>query len=134
MRRKRRSRCSHEIILAWRPARKLAGPGTLIQVEVPDLVGMAVADARQAGHHAGLVVISGDPDGTPLGGLAWPGVWVVTAQHPIAATRLNRWDTVIIEFEEVRGGEGGAGDREPRIPLPGPSAVAAERDPPAEPQ
>jgi hypothetical protein len=69
------------------------GSGHADQVEVPDLVGMTVADARQAGHHAGLVVISGDPDGIPLGGVAWPGVWVVTAQHPIAATRLNRWDT-----------------------------------------
>jgi hypothetical protein len=107
------------------------GSGNSGEVAVPDLVGMTVPDARQAGHRAGLVVISGDLDGTPLGGLAWPGVWVVTAQFPTVAARLNRWDTVVIEFEEV-GGRGSAGDREPRIPLPDPSAVSVEREPPTE--
>lgn len=38
---------------------------------------------------------------------------------------------VVIEFEELRGGEG-AGDREPRIPLPDLGALAAEAEPPAE--
>jgi hypothetical protein len=94
------------------------------QVEVPQLVGMIVADARQAGHEAGLVVISADPDGPPLGGLTWPGIWIVTAQHPVPGTWSPRWDNVVIEFEELRGGEG-AGDREPRIPLPDPSASSA---------
>jgi hypothetical protein len=37
------------------------------QVEVPDLAGMIVADARQKGHDAGLVVVSANPDGPPLG-------------------------------------------------------------------
>lgn len=39
---------------------------------------------------------------------------------------------MVIEFEKLRGGEG-AGDREPRIPLPDPGALAAELEPPAEP-
>jgi hypothetical protein len=101
-------------------------------VEVPNLVGMIVADARRKGHETGLVVVSADPDGPPLGGLTWPGTWIVTAQHPAPVVRLNRWDNVVIEFEELRGGEG-AGDREPRIPLPDPEALAAELEPPAEP-
>jgi Domain of unknown function (DUF1905) len=62
----------------------------------------------------GLVVISADPDGPPLGGLTWPGIWIVTGQQPLAGMRLRRWDNVVIEFEELRGGEG-AGDREPRL-------------------
>jgi hypothetical protein len=107
------------------------GPGDGGQVEVPDLAGMTVADARQKGHEARLVVISADPDGPPLGGLTWPGIWIVTAQHPVAGTRLNRWENVVIEFEELRGGDG-AGDREPRIPLPDLGALAAEAEPPAE--
>jgi len=65
---------------------------------VPDLAGMIVADTRQKGHEAGLVVISADPGGPPLGGLTWPGIWIVTAQHPVAGTWLNRWDNVVIEF------------------------------------
>jgi len=37
--------------------------------------------ARNAGHQAGVVVVSGNVDGSPLGGLRWPGVWIVTAQR-----------------------------------------------------
>jgi hypothetical protein len=49
-----------------------SGPGEVDRVEVPRLVGMVVADARQAGHRAGLVVVSPDVDGPPLGAhLAW---------------------------------------------------------------
>jgi hypothetical protein len=81
-------------------------------VEVPQLVGMVVADARQAGHRAGLVVMSPDVDGPPLGALTWPGIWMVTTQRPAPGTRLRRWDSVMIEFEELRGGEGDSG-REP---------------------
>src|ERR1039457_2410781 len=39
------------------------GPGDVGQVEVPDLVGMIVSEARRNGHEAGLVVVSVDPDG-----------------------------------------------------------------------
>jgi PASTA domain len=107
-----------------------SSPGDSGQVELPNLAGMTVADARQNGHEAGLVVVSAHPDGPPLGGLTWPGTWIVTAQHPPPGVRLNRWDNVMIEFEELRGGEE-AGDREPRIPLPDPGALAAELELPA---
>jgi hypothetical protein len=102
------------------------------RVEVPRLVGMVVADARQAGHRAGLVVVSPDVDGPPLGGLSWPGIWIVTAQRPAPGSWLRRWDNVVIEFEELRGGEG-SGDREPRMPLPDLDALADEREPPGQP-
>jgi len=106
-----------------------SGPGEANRVEVPLLVGMVVADARQAGHRAGLVVVSPDVDGPPLAGLTWPGIWIVTAQRPAPGTWLPRWDNVVIEFEELRGGEG-AGDREPRMPLPDLDAAAAEKESP----
>jgi hypothetical protein len=108
------------------------GRGEVGQVEVPQLVGMIVADARQAGHEAGLVVVSADVDGPPLGGLTWPGIWIVTAQDPVPGVLVARWGNVVIEFEELRGGEG-AGDREPRIPLPDPGALVAELEPPGQP-
>jgi hypothetical protein len=92
---------------------------------------MVVTDARQAGHRAG-VVVSPDVDGPPLRALTWPGVWYVTAQRPAPGTRLHRWDNVVIEFEELRGGEG-AGDREPRIPQPDLDVLAAELEPPDQP-
>lgn len=77
---------------------------------MPDLVGMVVREARTVGHRAGVVVTSADMDGPPLGALTWPGTWVVTAQRPAPGTRLARWDTVVIEFEEVSGTEGPAPD------------------------
>jgi hypothetical protein len=77
-------------------------PGDVGQVVVPDLVGLGVPEARRKGHEAGLVVVSADPDGTPLGGLTWPGIWIVTAQHPAPGARLSRWDNLVIEFEELR--------------------------------
>ncbi len=49
------------------------GRGEAGQVEAPQLVGMIVADARQAGHEAGLVVISADPDGPLSAGSPGPG-------------------------------------------------------------
>ena len=88
---------------------------------------------RPESRWAGLLVISADPDGPPLGGLTWPGIWIVTGQHRLARIRLCRWDNVVIEFEELRGGEG-AGDREPRIPLPDTGALASELEPPAGPR
>jgi hypothetical protein len=78
------------------------------QVEVPLLVGMSVTEARQAGHRAGLVVVSADIDGPPLGALTWPGTWMVTAQRPAPGAGLARWDNVVIEFEELPGGDAGA--------------------------
>jgi len=77
------------------------GKRAAAQSEVPDLVGMLVPAARQAGHRAGVVVTSADIDGPPLGALTWPGTWIVTAQQPAPGTRLSRWDRVVIEFEEV---------------------------------
>ena len=49
------------------------GPGNAGRAEVPALLGMTVTEARQTSHHTGLVVISADPEGAPLGGFAWPG-------------------------------------------------------------
>jgi len=92
---------------------------------------MEVREARDAGHRAGIVVVSADIDGPPLGALTWPGVWIVTAQRPAPGTLVPRWENVVIEFEELPGGEN-AGDREPRIPRPDPGALAAEVEPPDE--
>jgi hypothetical protein len=99
------------------------------QAEVPRLVGLIVRDARRAGHAAGVVVVSADVDGPPLGGLTWPGVWIVTAQRPAPGTRVPRWENVVIEFDELRGG-GHAADREPRLPPADPGALDAEIEPP----
>jgi hypothetical protein len=95
------------------------------EVQVPLLLGMAVRQARTTGHQAGVVVVSADIDGPPLGSLTWPGVWIVTAQRPAAGAWVQRWENVVIEFEELPGGEA-AGDREPLDPRPDAGGLAAE--------
>ena len=106
-----------------------AGAHDADQVQMPSLIGMAVRQARDAGHRAGVVVVSADLGGPPLGVLTWPGVWTVTAQRPAAGAWVPRWGNVAIDFEERHGG-GAGGDREPRIPPACPSALAAEAEPP----
>lgn len=101
-------------------------PG-VARVRVPLLIGMTVREARTVGHSSGVVVTSADVDGPPLGALTWPGTWIVIAQSPVPGSLVARWSTVAIEFEERPDG-GGAGDREPRTPLPEPPAMRAERD------
>jgi len=96
------------------------------QVQVPALIGMLVREARSAGHAAGVVVVSADVDGPPLGGLTWPGVWRVIAQRPAAGTWVTRWANVVIDFEETGGGS--AGDREPRRPQPDQGRLTSERN------
>ena len=105
------------------------GEGERRQAVVPMLVGLSVREARDAGNQAGVVIVSADVDGPPLGALTWPGVWIVTTQRPVPGTQVSRWENVVIEFEELRGGEH-AGDREPRIPPTGPGALAAEIESP----
>jgi hypothetical protein len=77
---------------------QVSPPASIVPVEVPHLVGLTVPAARWAGHEVGLVVTATNPDGPPLGALTWPGTWIVTAQRPAASTRLERGDTVAIEF------------------------------------
>ncbi|TQM80360.1 PASTA domain-containing protein [Saccharothrix saharensis] len=89
----------------------------MTDTHVPRLVGLTVPQARKTGHDAGVVVTSRDVDGPPLGALTWPGTWIVTAQHPTAGERVPRGTPVAVDFEE-RPDAGGAGDREPRHPLP----------------
>lgn len=74
-------------------------------VQVPMLVGMTVREARTAGHAAGVVVVSTDIDGPPLGALTWPGLWLVIAQQPAPSAWVPRWSNVVIQFREFEGGE-----------------------------
>jgi hypothetical protein len=78
--------------------KQVSPPESTTPVEVPHLIGLTVPAARPAGHEVGLVVTAADPDGPPLGTLTWPGTWLVTTQRLTAGARLERGDTVAIEF------------------------------------
>jgi hypothetical protein len=74
------------------------------QVTVPDVVGLPFHVGRDLAHNAGVALANPDPDGPPIGGLAWPGLYYITSQSPPAGTTLYRWDSV--EVEIVPYGEG----------------------------
>ncbi|MHB1172998.1 MAG: hypothetical protein ACYCZY_11030 [Lacisediminihabitans sp.] len=66
-------------------------------IAVPHLVGLEVPHVREICHSIGLVPVSRDLDGRPLGELTWPGVFVVTAQDPKPAAFLQPGDVIVIE-------------------------------------
>lgn len=95
---------------------------------VPELAGLLIADACEAGQAAGLVVTSEDLDGPPLAVLTWPGVWLVEGQTPRAGGQVDRGSVVRIRFRHVGGDEGGV--RAPRSSSPDLGALSAEQPPP----
>ena len=107
------------------------GPSSADEVTVPDVVGLNVTQARAVAWQAGLVIATDDPDGPPVRALTWPGVWVVTGQHPAPGSRMRRRGSLVIYFKELPGGS--AGDREPRRPLPPLDGLTAEPDREADP-
>ncbi|WP_409047511.1 PASTA domain-containing protein [Microbacterium sp. HA-8] len=70
------------------------------RVTVPDVVGMPFHIGRDVASAAGVTLANPDPDGPPIGALAWPGLFYITSQQPPAGTDLYRWDSVIIEIVE----------------------------------
>ena len=72
-------------------------------VTVPDVVGMPFHVGRDAASEVGVTLANPDPDGPPIGALAWPGLFYITSQSPAPGTVVERWDSVGIEVEEYRG-------------------------------
>jgi beta-lactam-binding protein with PASTA domain len=95
------------------------------EVVVPDVVGMALSEARQIAGEAGLALAQPDPDGPPLGALTWPGEYVVTSQDPPPGARLWRWDAVVVTWSALDRGDP-AGVREPRRPKPSLTPMGVE--------
>jgi PASTA domain len=83
------------------------------QCVVPDVVALTVDDARDVLLRAGLSAVSADPDGPPLEALRRG---VVIKQDPTQGAVWPAGAPVRLWIEAA----GGAGDREPRRPTPGP--------------
>ena len=65
---------------------------------VPDVVGVPFHVGRDVANDAGVTLANTDPDGPPIGALAWPGLYYFTSQNPTAGTMLYRWDSVVVEI------------------------------------
>lgn len=66
-------------------------------VVVPNVIGMPFHVGRDIAFEAGVTLANPDPDGPPIGALAWPGLFYITWQHPAAGSVLHEWDSVGVE-------------------------------------
>ena len=94
-------------------------------VTVPDVVGLPFHVGRDVAAGAGVTLANPDPDGPPIGALAWPGLYYIVRQIPESGTQLREWDSVGIEVV----GHGDEPDREPAILRPTPPIDAAHATP-----
>lgn len=53
---------------------------------------------RDAASDAGVTLANPALNGPPIGALAWPGLYYITSQSPVAGTTLYRWDSVAVEI------------------------------------
>lgn len=93
-------------------------------VEVPNVIGLAVSDARAMLGEVGLIAVGSNPSKRPKA-LAADAVGVVTDQVPYAGAHRRPGSLVTLWID---AGGGSAGVREPRRPVPPRSAASAERD------
>jgi beta-lactam-binding protein with PASTA domain len=97
------------------------------RVTVPNVVGLTFASGREVAYDAGVTLANPDPDGPPIGALAWPGVFVITSQEPAQGASLHRHDSLLVwlgsdqDFVNVR-------TNGPR-PLP---SLTGEAEPPSD--
>lgn len=91
-------------------------------ITVPDVVGMPFHVGRDVAAEAHVSLANPDPDGPPIGALAWPGLFYIVRQDPAPGTVLHEWDSVRVEV--VRHGD--VTDREPAEPQVPPSVGAPQ--------
>lgn len=72
-------------------------------VEVPQVVGRPFHVGRDLAEAAGVTLANTDPDGPPIGALAWPGLFYIATQDPPPGASLLEHDSVTITV--VRHGE-----------------------------
>lgn len=74
---------------------------------------------------AGVTLANPDPDGPPIGVLAWPGLFYIVRQQPAPGTQLREWDSVGIDVVK----HGDAPNHEPALPRRPPPTDAAHAAP-----
>jgi hypothetical protein len=103
----------------------MVASGARRTVIVPDVVGLPFHVGRDVAMEAHVALANPDPDGPPIGSIAWPGLYYIVRQHPAPGTSLHEWDSVGVEV--VRHGD--TPDREPVDPSPAPGVDSAHATP-----
>jgi hypothetical protein len=67
---------------------------------VPDVVGMPFHVGRDLAREHHVALANPDPDGAPIGVLAWPGLFYITAQDPAPGSELDEWGSVAVQVEK----------------------------------
>jgi hypothetical protein len=96
------------------------------RVTVPDVAGLPFHVGRDVANDAGVHLANPDPDGPPIGALAWPGLFYITAQRPAAGTIVFRWDSVTVEIVAHGDSESNVWRKHPGTP-PADSAHATPK-------
>jgi hypothetical protein len=96
-------------------------------VTVPDVVGLPFHVGRDVAIDAGVTLANPDPDGPPIGGLAWPGLFYITSQNPAPGTTVYRWDSVAVEIVAYGEADSAAPALQPTAPPVDSAHATAER-------
>ncbi|MER6122913.1 PASTA domain-containing protein [Streptomyces sp. NPDC001795] len=98
------------------------------EVRVPRLIGLMAVDAREAAARQGVLLAAPDrPD------FHRTVVDYVVRQYPLPGTEVPRGAVITVWFDLSEGeGGGGAGVREPRLPIPPPGGLRRELDEPGD--
>jgi beta-lactam-binding protein with PASTA domain len=74
-------------------------------VTVPDVVGLNFGDAQMLAREHGVVIANPDPDGTPIGAVAWRRVVYITDQNPAAGSIVTRHASLAVELADGDAGD-----------------------------
>jgi beta-lactam-binding protein with PASTA domain len=96
-------------------------------VSVPNVVGMPfhLADALAASR--GVTLANPDPDGPPIGAIAWRRAAYITSQQPTAGGIVSRHSSVTVEIVDHGGADDVAVQGQPDAPPADAAQVHLER-------
>lgn len=95
-------------------------------VKVPEVVGLPFHIGRDLATEAGVTLANIDPDGPPIGALAWPGLFYIATQDPLPGAQLLEYESVRVTVVQ----HGGAPQPARRDPTSPPALDAhAEQEP-----
>lgn len=76
------------------------------QVTVPSVVGLPFAVAQAVAAAAGVTLANPDPDGPPIGAIAWRGDFFVSRQEPPPGAVVARHSSLVVQIQEHRPDDG----------------------------